>query len=130
MIFSEWSGDMRTLDDVNKWLKDKAEGKGNPAEGDDPPFKCLGTYTVTAAKAEDSMTSFGKPGYSMVHNIYGDVPCVLCQGGRKGARALWQPGGQGAATGGLDEAVRDGGGGAVAEGREEGARVSSGGGEG
>ena len=63
-IFSEWSGDMRTKDDVNKRMK----GKGNPTEGDDPPFKFLGPFTVTAAKVEDSMTSFGKPGYSLVHN--------------------------------------------------------------
>ena len=63
-IFSEWPGDMRTLDDVNKCLKDGVSS----AEGDDPPFKYLGTHIVTATKVEDSMTSYGKPGYRMVRN--------------------------------------------------------------
>ena len=65
-VFSEWSGDMRTLEDVNKWMKDS--GTCTEGEGDQPPFKYLGTYTVTATKVEDSMTSFGKPGYRLVRN--------------------------------------------------------------
>lgn len=63
-IFSEWPGDVRTLADVNKCMKES----GTCTEGDNPPFKHLGTYIVTATKVEDSMTTYGKPGYRMVRN--------------------------------------------------------------